>query len=846
MRILIYTVLILLISCSSKEKPLIEQALLNDGWEFCKFEGNQSDWHPASVPGTIHTDLLKNGLIPDPFYGCNEKELQWIGKTDWTYRKTFPVSKDFLSKPNIMLVFDGLDTYAEVHLNGQKILAANNMFRKWEVNCKDFLVEGENLLEINFESAENRFIKDSLALGYPLPGGRWNFARKAAYHFGWDWGPKFITAGIWKPVYLETWENHRPMEIQLFTGEINTKKADVRTELFINSNITEKATLTVTDKTTGKVVGKKKLILSPDQQKYAVVFSIKNPILWWCNGLGEPHLYELNFELKTSSGFSWSKHIPYGIRKIEVVNEDDEYGRSLFVKLNDVPVFMKGANYIPQHSFVTEVSDEDYKKVVQTAVKSNMNMLRVWGGGIYEKDIFYELCSRSGILVWQDFMFACAMYPGNPDYLENVRQEATQQIRRLRNHTSLAMWCGNNEADEGWHNWQWQKTHSIRPDDSATIWEGYKSIFHRLLPETIADNDSGRFYVSTSPMHGWGRKESLTSGSAHYWGVWWGREPFEKYLEKVPRFMSEFGFQAMPALSTIRRFQPEEDDFLFSDALKCHQKHPTGYPTIDIYLAREKLHPETLEEYIYMSQLVQAKGIGMAIEAHRRARPYCMGTLYWQLNDCWPVTSWSGMDVNGNWKALQYKVKESYKDILVSVLMQNDTSSIYLISDRLTTTDGQLQLVVRDFHGNQIWQYTREISIPANSSSQVVLFSMRYLLGGNDPEKCFLTAIFSDGNSTYQNIQFFRNYGELILPETTLTHDIKQIEDGFEVDLSTTTFVPFVHLYLTGEHALFSNNFMHLIPGEKFIVKCKTSLNPDEFKKQIRIRDLSSYLAGSE
>ncbi|MBE0638064.1 MAG: glycoside hydrolase family 2 protein [Bacteroidales bacterium] len=845
MRNLICIVLVFLISCSTEEKPLIEKVFLNDGWEFHQLNPDQPTWYPAIIPGTIHTDLLKNGLINNPFYGCNEKELQWIGETDWTYRKTFQMDNEFISRPNMLLIFEGLDTYAEVFLNGQKILSANNMFRKWEVDCKSFLIEGENLLEINFESAENRFIRDSLALGYPLPGGKWVFARKAAYHFGWDWGPKLVTAGIWKPVYLETWNDHRPVEIQLFTGEITRKKAEINTEIFVNSAISEKATLTVTKTTTGKRLARKEIFLSPDLRKYVLDFSIHDPILWWTNGLGEPHLYELDFELKTGSGFTWSRHIAYGIRKVEVVNENDEYGQSLYVKLNGVPVFMKGANYIPQHSFVTEVSDDDYRKVIQTAVESNMNMLRVWGGGIYEKDIFYEHCSRNGILVWQDFMFACAMYPGDADYIENVKQEAVRQIRRLRNHTSLAMWCGNNEADEGWHNWQWQKTHNILSNDSATIWQGYRNIFHKLLPETVAANDPGRFYLHTSPMHGWGRAESLTHGSAHYWGVWWGREPFEKYLDKIPRFMSEFGFQAMPALATIRQFQAEEDDFLFSDALKCHQKHPTGYPTIDVYLEREHLNPKSLDEYIYFSQLVQAKGIGMAIEAQRRAMPYCMGSLYWQLNDCWPVTSWSGTDVNGNRKALQYKVKENYQDILVSILMHNDTSSIYLVSDRLEATEGKLQLMVFDFHGSKIWSYERGINIAANSSSQVVSFSMKSLLGGNEATKCFLKATFSDGNDTYQSIQFFRNYGQLVLPEPELKFEVVQLEDEFEIELKATEFVPFVHLYLTEGNAIFNKNFIHLMPGEKYRVTCQCKLNPDEFRKQLRVKGLGDYLAGT-
>lgn len=832
-----------LISCSENAKPLLEQISLNDGWEFCNSDSDQSIWHPANVPGTTHTDLLKNALIPDPFYGCNEKELQWIGKSDWSYRKTFQVSNDLITKPNIILVFEGLDTWAEVFLNRQKILAANNMFRKWEVDCREFLVEGENLIEVKFESAENRFLLDSIALGFPLPGGRWNFARKAAYHFGWDWGPKFVTTGIWKPVYIETWEKHRPLEIQLVTGQINSNKADIRTEFFVESAIDEKAILTVTDTATGKVFAKKELQLSPDLQQHEIEFSIEDPILWWSNGLGEPHLYELNFELKTNSGFFWSKHIPYGIRKIEVVNENDEHGQSLYLKLNDVPVFIKGANYIPQQSFVTEVSDEDYRKIVQSAVESNMNMLRVWGGGIYEKDIFYELCSRNGVLVWQDFMFACAMYPGDNDFVENVKQEATQQVRRLRNHTSLAMWCGNNEADEGWHNWQWQKTHKILPDDSATIWEGYQRIFHKLLPETVAVRDPGRFYLHTSPIHGWGRSESMTRGSAHYWGVWWGREPFEKYLEKVPRFMSEFGFQAMPAMATIRQFQPGEEDSLFSDALKCHQKHPTGYPTIDVYLERENLFPNSLEEYIYLSQLIQAKGIGMAIQAHRRAKPYCMGSLYWQLNDCWPVTSWSGMDVNGIWKALQYNIRNLYRDVLVSVIVREGTCEVWLVSDRLNEVSGIFNLSLLSFAGDKNLIINQKIDLKANSSTKVYSGEISRFIPENELNEWMIFAEFvDDTGQIFNNTEFLKSYGQLDLKPVSISKIITPDDGGYKISLNSDEFTAYLQLYLTDSHAYFDQNYIHLHPGEPKEVFCRTALSYEEFSSQLKLFSLNDYL----
>jgi beta-mannosidase len=416
-------------------------------------------------------------------------------------------------------------------------------------------------------------------------------------------------------------------------------------------------------------------------------------------------------------------------------------------------------------------------------------------------------------------------------------------VKRLRNHTSLALWCGNNEVDEGWHNWGWQRQYDLSDEDSAAIWTGYKKIFHEILPEVINTLDHKRQYTSTSPMHGWGRKESLSEGPAHYWGVWWGQEPFGVYLDKVPRFMSEYGFQAMPSLSAIRTIQPQEKDTLFSDALRCHQKHPTGFETIDLYLEREGLFPETLEQYIYFSQIIQAMGITTAIEAHRRAKPRCMGTLYWQLNDCWPVTSWSGTDFHGNHKALQYAVKNSFRDILVSILRQDTVGYVYLVSDSPLPVSGMLELSVHHFDGNLIWQYEKPIEVPASSSTEVANFTTNTMLDGFRPEQCIMHARFTSSDKTgYRSQVFFEKYGDLMLPESALEYEVRSTPDGAEITVRTKTFAAFVHLFLTGSHAVFSNNFFHLMPGETATISCKSELSEMEFKQQLRVKDLRKYL----
>ncbi|MDR4989154.1 MAG: glycoside hydrolase family 2 protein [Bacteroidales bacterium] len=842
--------LVFLCSCKVMDDSLLQKIPLTQDWWFAEADLPDMQWMPAKVPGTVHTDLYNKGVIPDPFYGCNEHDLQWIGRTDWQYQKVFRADEQLLANSNIHLVFEGLDTYARVFLNGKLILDANNMFRRWEADVRQILREGDNLLEVRFASAEQRFLNDSIELGYPLPGGRWVFARKAACHFGWDWGPTFITAGIWQPVYLLAWNEHRPTDIQVFTESIEKDRAYLSASVTVESSVAEPAMITIRNSKNGQVYLQREVLLSPEQERHNISFAIDNPVLWWSSDLGEPHLYHLAFHIKTQSGSSHEKVIPYGIRTLEIIAEEDHYGESFYLKLNGVPVFMKGANYIPQHSFATEVTDEDYEKMIKNALLSNMNMLRVWGGGIYERDIFYELCDRYGILVWQDFMFACAMYPGDNDFTENVKQEAKQQIRRLRNHASLALWCGNNEVDEGWHNWQWQQTHNIQPGDSARIWNDYLKLFHELLPDLVSDHDPGRYYLPTSPLYGWGHEESLTRGSAHYWGVWWGLQPFEMYLEKVPRFMSEFGFQAMPALATIRQFQTKEEDILFSDALKCHQKHPTGYETITTYLEREGLFPETLTEYIYSSQLIQAKGVGMAIQAHRTSKPYCMGTLYWQFNDCWAVTSWSGMDVNRNWKALQYKVKTLYDDLMVSMIHHQDEVTVTLVSGLLKETRGSFTLNAVDVQGNTKLIYNEKVTIPANGTLDVISIPVNELSARHDLSRTMLDAAFTTakGNS-FRNQLFVLPYGKLQLPEVSMDvrvspvsgnivttgHGVEISMNGYQIELNTNALAAHVWLYLENEHAWFDDNFFHLVPGEKKTVFCRTNLSPEAFQEELRV-----------
>ncbi len=825
--------------CKTTEKRLVIEQSLNNGWQFSVADSNS--FLPATVPGTIHSDLLNNGLISDPFYGCNEKDLQWIGEKDWVYQMTFDVNPEIAARRQVKLVFEGLDTFAEVFLNGQLLLETNNMFRSWEVNCKSHLKEKNNLLEIRFSSAYQQFKADSIAHGSILPGGKWMFARKAAYHFGWDWGPAFITAGIWKNVQLKGWDDLFPIDAFVATEKISKEVAKLKLHLSLDTEKQKNVNIELKDVSTDTIVFQQLMELEPGLNDYAFDFEIHQPKLWWSNGLGEPNLYHWQIEIKTTDGKIYQHNIDCGIRTIELVQKPDETGVSFYFKLNGVALYAKGANYIPQNSFVTEVADKSYVSLINAAKASNMNFLRVWGGGIYEKDDFYSLCDQNGLLVWQDFMFACAMYPGDSVFLQNVQEEAIEHVKRLRKHPSIALWCGNNEVDEAWHNWGWQQQYKMTVGLQDSIWKSYKDVFHQVLPKVVATYSPHTAYVASSPQIGWGHKESMTQGDSHYWGVWWGKEPFEKYLKKVPRFMSEFGFQAMPALATIRTFQSKAEDSLFSPALRCHQKHPTGFETISTYLDREELKPQTLEEYIFASQIIQAQGIGMAIEAQRRSKPHCMGSLYWQLNDVWPVTSWSGIDFQNNWKALQYRIKEVFEDVLVSAIQQNGNIELSLISDKLEDVNGTFTVDLTQFDGTKKRLLEQKITLLSGKVLRFQPLKINDLVLQHNQSFIEVHFITNDGR-VYSDYQMLSPLGQLQLLPSEVNIEVEPITDGYVLKLFAQTFTAFVQLYLSESNARFSDNFFHLQAGETREIRCTTSLNQQDFEKQFQYFHLNHWI----
>ena len=658
MKLLLNITILLLCFVSNVSSQQFEHEL-NTNWKFSQ-QGKDA-WKKATVPGVVHLDLLNNNMIEDPYWENNELKQRWIEEKNWAYKNHFLFDPVIYNTDNIELVFEGLDTYATVLLNGDIILIADNMFRTWTIDVKEKLIAGLNEIKVIFTSPLLYNKKPVEDYPYKLPSGNEtqdiktkvsSFTRKAAYHFGWDWGPRFVTSGIWRPVKLKGWNNAKVSSFQTTTISIESSNANMQTTLEIYA-----------DKPGEYVVVfdsiKETCTLEKGTNHIVYNFTVKNPNLWWCNGMGEAFLYKHEVDLFYNKEHTSSIGYKYGIRTIELINEKDSIGTSFYFKLNGKPVFMKGANYIPQDMFLPRVTEDRYFNLIDQVKNANMNMLRVWGGGIYEDNLFYSLCDKNGILVWQDFMFAGSLYPSEPAFKENIKQEVIQNIKRLRFHPCIALWCGNNEIEVAWNNWGWQKQFGYSIQDSTEIWDNYTSIFEEMIPNLVQEYTSTN-YTSTSPLSNWGTEENFNHSSMHYWGVWHGKEPFTNFTSNVGRFMVEYGFQSFPELSTLKKVMSDSNLSITSTVMLNRQKSYIGNGLILEHIKRNFKEPDNFEEFVLLSQKTQAKAMQIAIQAHIKKQPHCMGSLFWQLNDCWPGPSWSVVDYYGEEKQAYDVVKIEY------------------------------------------------------------------------------------------------------------------------------------------------------------------------------------------
>lgn len=799
-------------------------------WKFR--EVGTKTYYPATVPGTVHSDLMNNHLIPNPYYGTSEQHVKWVEEKDWEYTCEFEYYD--VKTAHTELVLDGLDTYARVYLNGKKILQSDNMFLQYKADVKHLLKKGNNTLKIIFESSVKHGTAEAKTLAYTLPGDEKVFTRKAQYQYGWDWGPRLVTSGIYGHLRLNSWDDlkinsfyHRVKSITDTLGEVYVvweTECDTSRTYQVNVSVSSNNYYRLMD---SAIQVKKGL------HRDSFLLKIPNPLRWNCNTQGEANLYHCLFTVVKDKHAAISRTFHFGLRTIELIKEKDASGETFYFNINGKRTFMKGANFIPPDNFMTQRQGMYYSDLIAKAKEANVNMLRVWGGGLYPNEEFYDLCDKNGILVWQDFMFACAMYPGDEHFLQSVKQEAEQQVRRLRNHPCLALWCGNNEVDEGWHNWGWQKQYNYSKTDSAKIWTDYQNLFQGILPEAVKAYDPKTAYVSSSPMLGWGKKESLLRGDSHYWGVWWGMEPFDVYEKKVGRFMSEYGFQGMPSYFTLKHYGDSLN--LNSSYIKAHQKHPTGYQTINTYMERDYKVPTEFFNYVYASQLLQRDGMQIAIEAHRRNKPYCMGSLYWQWNDCWPVTSWSAIDYDHQPKALYYATKKLYANFGLSVTHNGGQYQIYVISDSTQSIPARLEVSLKDMKGQILLKKVKNISVKENSSEMFENFSDEELKAFRKNEiylSCNL--IVNEKNRAHKNY-FFVKPKELVLYKPTL--HIKLTDNS--INIQSDVFIKDLYLYTKEKELAIPDNYIDIEPNEPTEIKIFSSVKISEQIQYLSLYDIN-------
>ncbi|MDR1542363.1 MAG: hypothetical protein LBU32_31185 [Clostridiales bacterium] len=798
-----------------------------------KLEDRQTgQTHPGCVPGCSYLDLIEAKAIPDPFWGLNEESAKAVGEKDFVYSRSFTLEKSVISSDSAVLAVSGLDTIACIKLNGEQVASCSNAFISWRFNVKRFLREGDNLLEIEFTSPlpylrKKNKEKKLFALSFGCPPA---YLRKPQCHYGWDWGPNLPPAGITGSIGLEFKDSARLSDVK-----IKQRHLDGIVEITIETGIE------IFAKTEDLSVSA--IIKAPDgavQQAEAqaggmLSIKIQSPLLWWCNGLGEQPLYEVEVNLASGDRVldSWSRRI--GLRRIRLDSSEDGQGRRMQFIINGAAIFAKGADWIPSDSFVSRTSKDNLRFYIESAKRANMNMLRVWGGGYYESDDFYDLCDEMGILVWQDCAFACCEYPlDDPEYMENVRQEIISNASRLRHHASLALWCGNNELEFMYM--LFMKKGSIAR---------HKKFFFEVLRDWIASVDGEAPYWPGSPSSGDPSvKVSLVGrGDSHLWQVWHGMKPIEAYEELPARFCSEFGLESMPSMKAVRSFTDAENPDIRDPVMKLHQKSKLGNEKMLYYILSKYRYPSNFEDFSYLSQLIQSEAMRMAVEGWRRQTGVSGGALYWQYNDCWPTASWSSIDYLKQYKALQYRARHFNSMVCVTAKMSRKSASIYVINDLPQVFQGVFSWRVLDFSGDIASSGRQEIKIGSMQASIVLTLDFKAASKGKDLRSlALILEVFDDSENLVSS------QSNLLVPDKKALLEKPKIGAKLALDgdtaiisLSSDTYARYAYIEIDGVVAPLSDNFFDMEPGRSYEVEAPApeGSSARTLEKSIRIKSLA-------
>lgn len=829
----------------------MQTCTLNGTWQLSA--GHRSlESVDMQIPGTVLSGLLAAGKIKDPFYRTNEDATRALFWKDYVFTRTFDVDEELLAQQHIVLVCEGLDTLAEISINGTFLAKTDNMHRTWKFQAKKLLHPGKNEIQIVFRSVL-RFIED-----YPyeahkkinyIPCGSMKgnqLLRKAHSMFGWDWGPQTIDAGIFRDIYLQGYSHARIEDIRIH--QQHAKNVSVQTSITLSESVPgQKLCVELSEDGADKPL-QTKLCKTNADGVAAVDFVIENPKLWWPNDYGDHPLYIVRTTLLDEDGTSLESITRrIGLRTLTISQEKDEWGNEFAFCVNGVKIFTRGGNYIPDDCLYTRITEKKLDYILESCRRAHFNCVRVWGGGYYPSDAFYDLCDEKGLIVWQDLMYACNVYDVTDAFAENCRQETYDNVRRLRHHASLGLWCGNNEIESAWDHWgDFQKeTPYLRAD--------YIRLFEEVLPKAVQEADGETFYWHSSPSSGgcFDNPDDANRGDTHYWDVWHGQKPFTDYRKYFFRFCSEFGFQSFPCAKTVNSFTLEDDRNIFSRVMESHQKNDAANGKMLYYLSENLRYPKDLTHLLYASQVLQGMAIKYGVDHWRRNRGRCMGTLYWQINDDWPAPSWSSIDYFGRWKALHYMAQKFYAPHAVSMTLEDHRCHVYFSNESFETTEYSLTLSIRDLSGNVLETYETKGNSPAFSAIETAVVDI--CSWEDQKDDVFLEAVIhTKDQKVLKDVETLVPYKYLNLKNPVISTEAEETNDAFILHISSDCFAPFVALDFDDADVIFSDNFFHLTDKtvQDIIVKKEDILqghfeNAEDFRKRLQILSLGTSYARS-
>lgn len=829
----------------------MQTCTLNGTWQLSA--GHRSlESVDMQIPGTVLSGLLAAGKIKDPFYRTNEDATRALFWKDYVFTRTFDVDEELLAQQHIVLVCEGLDTLAEISINGTFLAKTDNMHRTWKFQAKKLLHPGKNEIQIVFRSVL-RFIED-----YPyeahkkinyIPCGSMKgnqLLRKAHSMFGWDWGPQTIDAGIFRDIYLQGYSHARIEDIRIH--QQHAKNVSVQTSITLSESVPgQKLCVELSEDGADKPL-QTKLCKTNADGVAAVDFVIENPKLWWPNDYGDQPLYIVRTTLLDEDGTSLESITRrIGLRTLTISQEKDEWGNEFAFCANGVKIFTRGGNYIPDDCLYTRITEKKLDYILESCRRAHFNCVRVWGGGYYPSDAFYDLCDEKGLIVWQDLMYACNVYDVTDAFAENCRQETYDNVRRLRHHASLGLWCGNNEIESAWDHWgDFQKeTPYLRAD--------YIRLFEEVLPKAVQEADGETFYWHSSPSSGgcFDNPDDANRGDTHYWDVWHGQKPFTDYRKYFFRFCSEFGFQSFPCAKTVNSFTLEDDRNIFSRVMESHQKNDAANGKMLYYLSENLRYPKDLTHLLYASQVLQGMAIKYGVDHWRRNRGRCMGTLYWQINDDWPAPSWSSIDYFGRWKALHYMAQKFYAPHAVSMTLEDHRCHVYFSNESFETTEYSLTLSIRDLSGNVLETYETKGNSSAFSAIETAVVDI--CSWEDQKDDVFLEAVIhTKDQKVLKDVETLVPYKYLNLKNPVISTEAEETNDAFILHISSDCFAPFVALDFDDADVIFSDNFFHLTDKtvQDIIVKKEDILqghfeNAEDFRKRLQILSLGTSYARS-